>query len=83
MSLPMGWTFLPKNSFRKIIAGSLAEDQVVLISTHQVKDLDSLIDYVLIMEDKKIIIQAPVDTITEKLVFRAGDGLAGSCCPHL
>ena len=59
-----------KRQFRKIIAGSLREDQLMLISTHQVKDLDSLIDYVLVIEDKKIIIQAPIDQITEKLVFR-------------
>ena len=59
-----------KKQFRKIIAGSFTEGQIILISTHQVKDLDSLIDYVLIMEDKKIIINAAVDTITEKLVFK-------------
>lgn len=59
-----------KRQYRKLLAGSLTAEQLVLISTHQVKDLDSLIDYVLVMDDKKIIIQAPIDKITEKLLFR-------------
>jgi ABC-2 type transport system ATP-binding protein len=59
-----------KKQFRKIIAGIIKEDQLIIISTHQVKDLDSLIDFVLILEDKKIILHQPVDHITEKLAFK-------------
>ncbi len=39
-----------KQQFRKIIAGNLGEDQTMVISTHQVRDLDSLIDEVLILD---------------------------------
>lgn len=59
-----------KRQFRKVIAGSLQEDQCIVISTHQVKDLDSLIDEVLILEDRRIILQESVSGITEKLAFR-------------
>ncbi|QEH43890.1 ATP-binding cassette domain-containing protein [Chitinophaga sp. XS-30] len=59
-----------KRQFRKVMAGSLGEDQCMIISTHQVKDLDSLIDEVLIMEGAHIILQEPVTRITEKLSFR-------------
>lgn len=59
-----------KRQFRKVLAGSLAEDQMMLISTHQVKDLDSLIDEVIILEDAHIILNEPVTRITEKLSFR-------------
>ncbi|MXV17931.1 ABC transporter ATP-binding protein [Hufsiella ginkgonis] len=59
-----------KRQFRKVIAGTAAEDQVIIISTHQVRDLDSLIDHVLILEDKRIIIREPVERITQKLVFK-------------
>lgn len=59
-----------KRQFRKIIAGALGDDQVILISTHQVKDLDSLIDYVLILEDKKIILHESIHSITTKLAFK-------------
>lgn len=59
-----------KRQFRKVIAGSLQEGQCIVISTHQVKDLDSLIDEVLILEDHRVILQQPVSSITEKLSFR-------------
>ncbi|MBO9154549.1 ATP-binding cassette domain-containing protein [Chitinophaga sp. GCM10012297] len=59
-----------KRQFRKVIAGGLQEDQCIVISTHQVKDLDSLIDEVLILEDRRIILQESVSGITEKLSFR-------------
>lgn len=59
-----------KKQFRKIIAGVIKDDQLIIISTHQVKDLDSLIDYVLILEDKQIILNQPVENITEKLAFK-------------
>ncbi len=59
-----------KKQFRKIIAGCIQPDQTMIISTHQVRDLDSLIDHVLILKDQHIIIHEPVDRITEKLVFK-------------
>ncbi|WP_423736600.1 ATP-binding cassette domain-containing protein [Chitinophaga caseinilytica] len=59
-----------KQQFRKVVAGSLRNDQVMVISTHQVRDLDSLIDDVLILDQGRIVLQAPVSRITERLVFR-------------
>ena len=59
-----------KRQFRKVIAGCLQEDQCLIISTHQVKDLDSLIDEVVILENGRIILKEPVNRITEKLSFR-------------
>lgn len=59
-----------KKQFRKIIAGVIKDDQLIIISTHQVKDLDSLIDYVMILEDQQIILNQPVENITEKLAFK-------------
>jgi ABC-2 type transport system ATP-binding protein len=59
-----------KKQFRKIIARVFQDDQIIIISTHQVRDLDQLIDCVLILDDKKIILQADVDDITAKIVFK-------------
>jgi len=59
-----------KKQFRKIIASAFQDDQIIIISTHQVRDLDQLIDCILILDDKKIILQADVNDITEKLVFK-------------
>ncbi len=59
-----------KKQFRKIIAGSIQDDQLIIISTHQVRDLDSLVDNILILEDKQIIINQTVQQITDKLAFK-------------
>lgn len=58
-----------KVQFRKLIASVLNEERCVLISTHQVRDLDSLIDTVLILDNQHIVVESPVDELSEKLVF--------------
>jgi ABC-2 type transport system ATP-binding protein len=58
-----------KSQFRKVIAASFAEDQVLLISTHQVRDLESLIDPVIIIDEGKIIFHHSVEEITGRLNF--------------
>ncbi|HET8830049.1 MAG TPA: ATP-binding cassette domain-containing protein [Pelobium sp.] len=59
-----------KKQFRKIIAGALQPDQLMIISTHQVKDLDSLIDHILVLEDEHIIFDQSVESITQKIAFK-------------
>lgn len=59
-----------KKQFRKIIAGALQPDQLMVISTHQVKDLDSLIDHILVLEDEHIILDQSVEKITQKIAFK-------------
>jgi ABC-2 type transport system ATP-binding protein len=58
-----------KSQFRKLVATSLDKNRLFLISTHQVRDLDNLIDSIIILEDSKILIQHSLDTVAEKLCF--------------
>lgn len=60
-----------KSQFRKILAGSLNEDQLILISTHQVKDIENIIDTILILNDRKIVFNESIENISEKLAFEA------------
>ncbi|MDR3047357.1 MAG: ABC transporter ATP-binding protein [Bacteroidales bacterium] len=59
--------------FRKVMASAATEEQLILISTHQVRDLHSLIDAVIIIENGEILLNASNDTITEKLFFQYED----------
>ena len=59
-----------KKQFRKIIANVVTEDKCIVISTHQVRDLDSLIDSLIILEHNEIIVNASIDKISEKLMFK-------------
>jgi ABC-2 type transport system ATP-binding protein len=58
-----------KVQFRKLIASVLTEDRCIVISTHQVRDLDSLIDTILVLHDREIVVNQTVDEIGEKVFF--------------
>ena len=58
-----------KSQFRKVIASGMTDDKAVIISTHQVRDIDSLLDHVLIMEGSELLLNESVATICEKLYF--------------
>jgi ABC-2 type transport system ATP-binding protein len=58
-----------KSQFRRVIAASVAEEQILLISTHQVRDLESLIDPVIIIEGGRIIFNQSVESINRHLSF--------------
>lgn len=58
-----------KSQLRKTVASALHEDRSIVISTHQARDLDSLIDTILIIEDGKIVFNYGYDDITGKLSF--------------
>lgn len=59
-----------KSIFRKVLVNSLNDDQSVLISTHQVKDIESVIDQIIILDEGKIVFQNDSNTISEKLYFK-------------
>ena len=60
-----------KSTFRKLLAGVANEERCILISTHQVRDLENLIDAVVIMDNSRVLLQGTMEQITEKLVFRS------------
>jgi ABC-2 type transport system ATP-binding protein len=61
-----------KALFRKILAGSLDENQLVIISTHQVKDVENLIDKIVILDNGRIIFQQTIAEISQKAGFISG-----------
>ena len=58
-----------KSQFRKVIASGMTDDKAVIISTHQVRDIDSLLDHVLIMDGSELLLNESVSNICEKLYF--------------
>lgn len=58
-----------KTTFRKLTASILDNERLVLISTHQVRDLDNLIDAVIILDSCNLILHHNLDIINEKLRF--------------
>ncbi len=60
-----------KSQFRRIVARVATTDRIVIISTHQVRDLDNLIDNIIILDQGRIVINNTIEEISERLSFRA------------
>ncbi len=68
-----------KADFRRILSERVSPDcksggteQTIIISTHQVKDVENLIDPIIIISNNNVLLNASVEQITEKLYFEYG-----------
>ena len=62
-----------KEAFRRFVAGSMNDDRAIVISTHQVRDLEQLLDQIVILDDAKVIHERSIPEIAEKLKFTLTD----------
>ena len=60
-----------KSHFRRLISSVTTDDRCVIISTHQVRDLENLIDAIVVIDESRILVNTTTDKITEKLMFRS------------
>ena len=58
-----------KAQFRKAVTKYTREDSVILISTHQVRDLENIIDPIIILDRQEVLMNATLAQISEKLYF--------------
>lgn len=65
-----GLDIMSKSQFRRILAQALDDERCIIISTHQVKDLENLIDRITIIDEGKILFDENIEDITRKLSFR-------------
>lgn len=59
-----------KSKFRKVVARQMGEGKTIVISTHQVHDVETLIDQVVILDRKKLLMNLTVQEITDRYVFQ-------------
>lgn len=58
-----------KTQFRKVIANNMTDDRILVISTHQVHDIESLLDHILILSESRMLLNASTADICEKYTF--------------
>lgn len=58
-----------KAQFRKVISRGMSEDRLIIVSTHQVHDVDQLLDHVVILSNEGVLLNESVEQITDKYVF--------------
>ena len=67
-----------KSQFRKTVAQNMSDDQTIIISTHQVHDVEALLDHILMLNQRELLLNASVQEIMDKYVFEYRQ-LGGGC----
>lgn len=62
-----------KSQFRKFIASGMSDERTIVISTHQVRDIDKVLDHVLIIDNSRILLDASTSDICDKFMFVESD----------
>jgi len=58
-----------KKNLRQLLARFLEDDKIVILSTHQVRDVENMIDTILILDKGKILLQKSITEITSRLLY--------------
>ncbi len=58
-----------KSQFRKMVANAIHEDRTFIISTHQIRDMENLIDPIIILDEGKIVFSQSYEQIARKLAI--------------
>ncbi len=53
-----------KSVFRRFIASNMNDERTIIISTHQVKDIDNLLDHIVMVDSHRLIYSAPISLIS-------------------
>ena len=64
-----------KAQFRKAVMTYTKEDSTLVISTHQVRDLENIIDPIVILDRQDVLLNASIEEISSKLFFDYGTQL--------
>ena len=58
-----------KSQFRKIVASAIHDERTFIISTHQVRDMENLIDPIIILDGGQIVFNQSIENVTTMLSF--------------
>ncbi|NBC83252.1 MAG: ATP-binding cassette domain-containing protein [Bacteroidetes bacterium] len=58
-----------KSQFRKVIANFFTDDRTIVISTHQVKDIESLVDHIVVLDEGRLLFNQSMMDISAKLAL--------------
>ena len=59
-----------KSQFRKLVSSCMSDDKMMLISTHQVRDISDILDHVLIIDQSQVLLNTDMADVISKLAFR-------------
>lgn len=58
-----------KSQFRRVVANNMGDDRTIIISTHQVHDVETLLDHILILSENRMLLNASTADICTQYSF--------------
>ena len=58
-----------KSQFRKVVAQNMTEDRTVMISTHQVHDVEQMLDHIVMLDQRSVLLNASMQDIQDQYTF--------------
>ncbi|MDF2454084.1 MAG: transporter ATP-binding protein [Cytophagaceae bacterium] len=65
-----GLDIVSKSQFKKVMSGAIAANKCIIISTHQVKDIENLVDRISVIDNGSILFNASIAEVGKKLIFQ-------------
>jgi ABC-2 type transport system ATP-binding protein len=59
-----------KSQFRRTVASAMTDDRTFIISTHQVRDMENLIDPIIIIDSGRVVFNSALDTVSEQFTMQ-------------
>lgn len=64
-----GFDIPSKSQMRKVIASTMTDDKSIVVSTHQVRDVENLLDHVLMIDNGNLLLDKSYADIAQRLLF--------------
>ena len=64
-----GLDLTSKKQFRKVIATTMTEERTLILATHQLHDVETLLDHVIILQRSQLLLNASVADLCDKYTF--------------
>lgn len=58
-----------KSQFRRVVSAGMTDEKTILISTHQVRDVELLLDHVVMIDQNRKLLNCSMNRISERLAF--------------
>lgn len=58
-----------KSQFRKVLASNITTERTIIISTHQVHDVEQLLDHIIILSESQLLLNSSVADICSRYTF--------------
>lgn len=64
-----GFDIPSKSQMRKVVASNMSDEKSIIVSTHQVRDVENLLDHVLMIDGGRLLLDSSYARLADRLAF--------------